>query len=240
MEKRKICKKNSSIFLMMLGLLVVLLFGCAKSADAATLAKYKGYTYTTVVQGSYGREKTTIYRRKGNGKRQKVVTFTGAVQRAGYGYDNKLYYMREWAASVPRPNAIECLDLRTKRRSTIKRDVYLIAQRGRYVIGVSSPEIPSTMYVINVKTKKARIISRKAVFAGTIASGGLIYYAENINNGGWGKKTIRVYSCKANGTGKRVVVRNIRKVARVISITNRSIVYSRYTNGQERKYRYYW
>lgn len=240
MEKRKICKRNSFVFLMMLGMFFILLFGCTKPTDAATLAKYKGYTYTTVVRGSYGREKTTIYRRKGNGKPQKVITFTGAVERAGYGYNNKLYYMREWAASAPRLTAIECLDLRTKRRSTIKRGVYLIAQRGRYVIGVSSPEIPSTMYVINVKTKKARIVSRKAEFAGTIASGGRIYYAENINNGGWGKKTIRVYSCKANGTGKRVVVRNIRKVARVISITNKSIVYSRDTHGQERKYRYYW
>lgn len=225
---------------MMFGLFLILVLGCAKQADAATLAKYKGYTYTTVVRGSYGREKTTIYRRKGNGKSQKVITFTGAVERAGYGYDNKLYYMREWAASVPRPTAIECLDLRTKRRSTIKRNVYLIAQRGRYAIGVLSSEIPSNMYVINVKTKKSWVISKKAEFVGTIASGGRIYYSENVNNGGWGQKTIRVYSCKVNGTGKRVMVKNIRKVARVISVTDKYIEYSRSINSQERKYRYYW
>ena len=186
----------------------------ASSVTQTGKLKQGKYTYTayTTYQSynvSYlGTEKTTIYKQKNNGKKIKLVTFSGSVRDLSYIYNNKLYFTR-YSGGFPQEASIEYVNLKNKKRGVLKKGLGITSHKGQYVLATPQDErneLP--VYVINMKTKKAKKITSKGMYEGAvIGKNGRIYYVQRAGMHGFAynlDELFSVYSCKINGKGRRL------------------------------------
>lgn len=179
--------------------------GKAKFTLKVTATKNMTAIKTT---GKFGKEKTTIYRIKANGKKKKLIKFSGKIIGDTYVYNNKLFYTRVYGRYAPQSVVVESLNLKNKKRSTIADEMMLTGHSGRYALLMpEDARWVQPLYIMDMKTKKKKWISNNVSEGGSCISGnGKIYYIkfENTQNG-TGTTKYTVYTCKKNGTAKKKI-----------------------------------
>lgn len=229
-------KKQSLIKVMMLVMMLVVCMSVP--AEAATL-RSGTYTYSTKTRGRFGKEKTTIYKQRSGGKKQKLTTVSGRIYDLHYVYGNKLYYTRFYGDSAPSPFDVETLNLKNNKRAKLVSNLQIIGHRGRYAMIMPANDLDvQPLYIIDVKTKKTKWIAGNVLYgASNIMKNGKIYYlhCDKLNYGS-GKSKYSVYSCNKNGSGKKRLRTFYSKATNIKKITDNYVVVGAYGMKNEKYY----
>ena len=231
-------KKQKNVVKMILFIMLLTMCMCVP-VNAAKL-KSGAYVYTTKTTGSFGKEKTTIYKQRSGSKKKKLITVSGRVDKLHYVYSNKLYYTRSYGTSAPSPFKVEVLNLKNNRRSVLTEKLEIVGHRGRYALVTPCNDAwIQPLYIIDMKTKKTKWIANNVLYgASNIMKNGKIYYLKcNEYNYKTGKLKYAMYSCKKDGSGKKCLKTFSSNATNSIKITDKYIVLGGY--GMKNKtYRY--
>lgn len=233
-------KKNNKIAKVMMLLIMLMVCMCVPVKIKAATFKQGAYTYSTKTIGDWDKEKTTIYRQKKGGKKQKLVTISGTVNKFNYIYDNKLFYERLYGGCVPPMINTECINLRNKKRTVIAKGYGIVGHRGRYAMVMNGDYYFTTpVYIVDVKTKKMRWIANDVLFqSANIAKDGRIYYMKCVKrNYKTGNNKYTVYSCRKDGSGRKKIRSLYSNAAMAFKVTDKYIVLGSY-GEKGRVYRY--
>lgn len=231
-------KKKINVVKVML--LMTLLMVCMCVPVKAATFKQGAYTYSTKTRGDWDKAKTTIYKQKKGGKKKKIATILGTVNKFNFIYDNKLYYERFYGGSVPPLINTECINLRNNKRIVVVKNLSIVGHRGRYAMVMNGDYYSATpVYIVDLKTKSKRWISNDVLCnSANIAKDGRVYYVKLVKRSyKTGNNKYAVYSCRKDGSGKKKVRSLYSKAAMTFKITNKYIVMGSY--GEKGKiYRY--
>lgn len=221
-------------------LLMMFLMVCLCVPVKAATFKQGAYTYSTKTRGDWDKAKTSIYKQKKGGKKQKIATISGTVSEFNFIYDNKLYYRRFYGGSVPPIINTECINLRNNKRTVVVKYFSIVGHRGRYAMVMNGDYYSATpTYIVDLKTKNKRWIANDVLCnSANIAKDGRIYYVKLVKrNYKTGNNKYTVYSCRKDGSGRKKVRSLYSKAAMALKITNKYVVMGSY--GEKGKvYRY--